>query len=312
MTAKDSCLARARGAFLGVAVGDALGATTEFMTPAEIRARFGVHRKIVGGGWLYLKPGQVTDDTQMSLHLARAVVERGGWDRTAVAEAFAAWLRGRPVDVGATCARGIRRYLHTGALEVPPNRWDAGNGAAMRMAPVALLTLGDDRLLTRCALEQAHLTHNHPYSDAACVALGRLVHRAALGAGAGGLRAVAGGLAADHPVFTFRERGGYSSPFVVDTLNCALHHFFTTSSFEQCLIGVVNEGGDADTAGAVAGMIAGAHYGPDAIPRRWLRKLDRRLVEEISDLSARLVRLSPLGASFDWDQSVLGGEVRVA
>ena len=43
-------LARARGAFLGLAIGDALGATTEFMTPGEIRARFKVHRRIVGGG----------------------------------------------------------------------------------------------------------------------------------------------------------------------------------------------------------------------------------------------------------------------
>ena len=58
---------RARAAFLGVALGDALGATTEFMTPREIRAKYGVHRKIVGGGWLHLKPGRVTDDTEMSL-----------------------------------------------------------------------------------------------------------------------------------------------------------------------------------------------------------------------------------------------------
>ena len=43
---------RAIGAYLGLAVGDALGATTEFMTPREIRETYGVHRKIRGGGWL--------------------------------------------------------------------------------------------------------------------------------------------------------------------------------------------------------------------------------------------------------------------
>ena len=64
---------RARASFLGAAVGDALGATVEFMTPGEIRAAFGVHREITGGGWLHLKPGHVTDDTEMSLCMARAM-----------------------------------------------------------------------------------------------------------------------------------------------------------------------------------------------------------------------------------------------
>ena len=65
--------ARARAAFLGLALGDALGATVEFMNAAEIRAAHGVHRELTGGGWLRLKPGKVTDDTEMSLCLARAI-----------------------------------------------------------------------------------------------------------------------------------------------------------------------------------------------------------------------------------------------
>ena len=69
---------RARAAFLGLALGDALGATTEFMTPGEIRNQYKVHRNIIGGGWLHLKPGRVTDDTEMSLCVGRAIVDRGG------------------------------------------------------------------------------------------------------------------------------------------------------------------------------------------------------------------------------------------
>lgn len=49
--------ARARGAYLGLAIGDALGGTTEFMIPAEIRTAHGVHQNLTGGGWLHLKPG---------------------------------------------------------------------------------------------------------------------------------------------------------------------------------------------------------------------------------------------------------------
>ncbi|HEY5191444.1 MAG TPA: ADP-ribosylglycohydrolase family protein, partial [Candidatus Deferrimicrobium sp.] len=102
---------RARATLFGVAVGDALGATTEFMTPAQIRDRFGVHREIVGGGWLKLPPGQVTDDTEMTLCVARGIAEPGRWDLTEIADRFARWLSGGPVDVGATCRRGIEEYM---------------------------------------------------------------------------------------------------------------------------------------------------------------------------------------------------------
>ena len=62
-------LSRALGSYLGLAVGDALGATVEFMTAREIAARYKIHNQIVGGGWLHLKPGGVTDDTEMALAL---------------------------------------------------------------------------------------------------------------------------------------------------------------------------------------------------------------------------------------------------
>ncbi len=51
---------RALGAYLGFAVGDALGATVEFLTKGEIREKYGLHRKMIGGGWLHLAPGQMT------------------------------------------------------------------------------------------------------------------------------------------------------------------------------------------------------------------------------------------------------------
>ena len=84
---------KALGAYLGLAIGDALGATTEFMTPREIVAQFGVHRHMSGGGWLKLAPGQVTDDTTMCLALGKAILEADGWCMKAVAESYVAWLR---------------------------------------------------------------------------------------------------------------------------------------------------------------------------------------------------------------------------
>jgi ADP-ribosyl-[dinitrogen reductase] hydrolase len=287
---------RARAAFLGLALGDALGATVEFMTPGEIRAERGVHRDVVGGGWLRLRPGAVTDDTEMSLCIARAVVASGRWDLSAIAGAFAAWLRAGPADVGSTVRKGIRRYMLEGTLAGPPNDGDAGNGAAMRMVPVALATLADGALLERRAVEQARLTHHHRLSDAACVHVGELVHLACLGRSKARLRRASEALSARERAFRIDDRyDGLATGYVVDTLRTVLHFFAATDGFEECLVAVVNQGGDADTTGAIAGAIAGAYYGPAGLPRRWLRRLDQRVREEIERLADALVAMSPLG-----------------
>ena len=287
---------RARAAMLGVAVGDALGATTEFMTPARIRSRYGVLREIVGGGWLKLSPGQVTDDTEMTPCVARGIVGSGRWDPGPIADRFARWLSGNPVDVGATCRRGIREYMEKGRLEASPDEKGAGNGAAMRVAPVALCTLGDEELLFRLAVGQAHITHHNPLSDAACVSVGEMIQRGLLGAAPRELRAAAEGLTARHPEFRFEGYDGKSSAYVVDTLRTVFDALFTTDSFEDCVVKTVNRGGDADTTGSIAGAMAGARYGLAAIPRRWLKALDPNLREELSALAEELVRMSPLSA----------------
>ena len=291
----DGIIARATAAFLGLALGDALGATTEFMTPAEIRAQYKVHRKLIGGGWLRLKAGQVTDDTEMSLALARAVIQKGGWDLQQIADNFVVWMRGKPIDIGSTVRKGIRLYMNKGTLQVPLNEWDAGNGAAMRMAPVALATLGDDLLLQRCTLEQARLTHHHELSDAGCLCIGRMVQAAVLGADRFDLHALTRNLTEEFPTFRFNNYKGYASGYIVDTLQTVFNYIFTTGSFEECLIGVVNQGGDADTTGAIAGMITGALYGHEQLPRAWLKKLDRNVRRDIEELVPQLLSLSPLG-----------------
>ncbi|MBE0503506.1 MAG: ADP-ribosyl-[dinitrogen reductase] hydrolase [Desulfuromonadales bacterium] len=284
---------RARAAFLGLALGDALGATTEFMTPGEIRNQYKVHRQIIGGGWLNLKPGRVTDDTEMSLCVARAIVDRGGWDLPAIADNFLAWMKSKPIDIGSTCRKGIRDYLLSGNLEQPYSDNDAGNGALMRLLPTALYTLGDAALLRRCAIEQAHLTHHHPLSDAACLAFGKMIHAALSGADRFALHAIARDLIAAYPKFHFNDYRGHAGGYVVETMQTVLHYFFTTDSFENCLIGIVNQGGDADTTGAIGGALAGAFYGMEQLPRAWTKKLDPAVSVEVQRLAGELIRLSP-------------------
>jgi ADP-ribosyl-[dinitrogen reductase] hydrolase len=284
---------RALGAYLGLAVGDALGATVEFLTAREIKAQFGVHKDMTGGGWLRLKPGQITDDTEMSLYLGQAIVGGNGWNLTAVADAFAAWLKAKPVDVGATCRRGIRRYMLQGTLESPLSDTDGGNGAAMRNLPTALFTLGDDAAFARCSLEQAHITHHHEFSDAGTLALGRMVQTLIAGGGVKDCRPIANRLIEAHRQFKFDPYPKRASGYIVDTVQTVLHHFFYTDNFEDCVVETVNRGEDADTTGALAGMLAGALYGAQAIPKRWLDKLHPEIVGKIRSQTAALLALSP-------------------
>lgn len=288
----QSVLDRALGAYLGVAVGDALGATVEFLTRGEIKARYGEHDKIIGGGWLKLKPGQVTDDTAMSLALGRALIRSGGFDARVVCEEFAVWFRTRPVDIGNTCRRGISRFLHDGTTEKPYNDGDAGNGACMRTVPVALATLHSQHDFQRWTLGQCHVTHNHPLSDAATLSIGAMVQALVLGGGVKECRARANALVASHRNFSFTPYRRLSSPYIVDTIQTVLHFYFRTDSFRSCLVEVVNQGGDADTTGAIAGMLAGATYGAAAIPDDWLRKIDGEVVAEIRDQVPALLALA--------------------
>lgn len=285
---------RALGAYLGLACGDALGATVEFMTAREIKAQLGVHRDMTGGGWLRLKPGQITDDTEMSMHLGQAIIQSKGWNLTAVANAFAAWLKSKPVDVGATCRRGIQRYLIQGLTQGPESDSDGGNGAAMRNLPVALFTLGDKELFEHCTREQSHITHHHALSDAATLALGEMVQTLLLGGGVKHCRPIATRLVEEHRQFKFDPYPGRASGYIVDTMQTVLYHFFFTDSFENCVVETVNRGDDADTTGALAGMLAGALYGANAIPRRWINKLDHHVVKEIEHQVAQLLQLAPV------------------
>jgi len=291
----DSLKSRCAGAYLGLAAGDALGATLEFLTPTEIRHRYGEHREVTGGGWLRLRKGQVTDDTEMSLALGRSILAVGQVDARAVAEAFSAWMRTKPIDMGNTVRRGISRYRRTGETEVPESEQDAGNGACMRCLPVALAYLGaDENTLAAANRRQSHVTHHNALADRGTLTVIRMVQSALLGRGRGELKRLADELAGADARYGYEgKRVDNPSGYIVDTLRVVFQSLFATDSFESALIDVVNRGRDSDTTGAILGMIAGAHYGVEAIPRRWLSSLDREVSAACLEQAGSLVRLSP-------------------
>lgn len=288
----EPLLNRALGAYLGFACGDALGATVEFMSPKQIQKRYGLHTEIIGGGWLGLDAGQVTDDTQMSLALGQAIVEHQNWNLRAVADSFVAWLESEPPDIGNTCRRGILRYRNHGQLSGELCDDEAGNGACMRNLPVVLATLNRPDAFEVWSLQQCHITHHNLLSDAATLALGRMLRLLLEGQSLDACRQEAESLIRQCPEFVFSPYPGKASGYIVDTVQTVLHYFFNTDDFESCLIGVVNQGGDADTTGALAGMLAGAKYGVERIPERWLSRLDQQVIAQIQQQTFELLKMA--------------------
>jgi ADP-ribosyl-[dinitrogen reductase] hydrolase len=290
---------RALGAYLGLAIGDALGATVEFMTRREIAVAYaaqgGVHRKIIGGGWLKLKPGQVTDDTTMCLALGEGLLRGAAagrpFDTGLIADEFVAWWRAKPVDCGATCRRGIRRYLRDASLEGPLSDGDAGNGAAMRNLPAVLATLGDEAAFERVSLAQSHITHHNPVSDAAVLGLGRVLRLLLAGAAPDACAAAVDEMVRATPLFRFAPYPGRASAYVVDTIQTVLHYFTAHEDFAAAVTGAVNQGDDADTTGALVGMLAGARCGARALPREWLVRLDPDITRAIAAQTRALLKL---------------------
>ena len=294
---------RALGAYLGFAIGDALGATVEFMRPREIQDQYGLHREIIGGGWLKLARGQVTDDTTMSLALGGALL-RGGrnglksfadGDDTllrSIGQAYVQWFKAKPVDCGNTCRRGIRRFMLEGTLCGVYNPGDAGNGALMRNLPAVLATLERDAEFERLSIAQAHLTHHHPLSDAATLGIGTLLRQLLNGASHSECQSWAAQWVSENPSFRFQPYRGRATAYVVDTVQTVLHYLTLHDDFEAALVATVNQGDDADTTGALVGMLAGARCGASALPQRWLHRLHADIVRSITDQTSGLLALS--------------------
>jgi len=215
---------RATASLLGLAVGDALGATTEFMKPEDIRRQYGVHERIRGGGWLNLPPGRVTDDTEMSQCVARAILAKGGWDLAAVARSSPGGF-GKPGGRRVHLPRGIRDYILSGSYR-------------------RLRTNGTRGTAQPCGSPRSPFSPSGrgapcpPRGGTGAVdpqppALRRIVRDGGpdgppgiLGTPMAGLRAAAEELAGRHPEFRFERYEGNATAYVADTLRTV----FTISS----------------------------------------------------------------------------------
>src|SRR6516164_11041668 len=99
MSVDPDILSRAQGCLLGQLAGDALGSLVEFQSPEQIRRKYpnGVRELADGGTWGTIA-GQPTDDSEMALILARALIKHRRYDAEEARKAYVFWLNSDPFD----------------------------------------------------------------------------------------------------------------------------------------------------------------------------------------------------------------------
>jgi ADP-ribosyl-[dinitrogen reductase] hydrolase len=289
---------RYRGALLGLACGDAVGTTVEFRP----RGSFPEVTDMVGGGPFELQAGQWTDDTSMALCLAESLVQKGRFDALDQMNRYMNWWlwgyqssTGECFDIGGTVRRSLERFQETGDPFVgSTDRHSAGNGSLMRLAPVALFGFPDEGHVAHLAAESSRTTHGAAEALECCQLFGMLLVRALKGDAKEALKVHDVPTLSEPAVISIAKAAYLSKPaeaicgtgYCVASLEAALWCFHETASFEGAVLQAANLGDDADTTAAIVGQIAGAHYGVEAIPKAWRKKLHNS--QEIDHLARSL------------------------
>lgn len=283
---------RIKGGLYGVAIGDALGGTTEFMSSAQIQAQYGYVTDIVGGGVWHLEPGEVTDDTMMTLCVAQGLLASPLDPIAAIGERFLAWYASGPKDIGNIIDRTFDGYSgdwFEAALETHNVLGQSGgNGTLMRCLPVALAyaSLPEVERLSRL---QSAMTHWDERCAEACVIYNRIAHRLLRGEPlAAAIRQELGGTD-----YADIARGALPdcppNGYVVHTFRWVLHILLEAADFRDAVQRAANLGGDADTIGAIAGGLAGVACGYAQLPAAYAGKILIR--EQLDGLAEQLYRL---------------------
>jgi ADP-ribosyl-[dinitrogen reductase] hydrolase len=255
------------GMFMGLFIGDALGAPNEFMRPDEIKTPI---TDMVGGGVHDTACGEWTDDGAMAVAIADAYITKQGFAPNEIALNFMTWrksghfgTRNYVFDIGRTCSTSIDRMTTEHPYAGGTDRYASGNGSLMRLAPIMLANHTCIPMAIAESVAVSLMTHGNKdivqYTTAFVT------------------ETMAGKRAEDFAhLRKFSTREYRTQGTIMHSYNMAWQGVLQNEGFEDALIYVVNKGHDADTNGAVAGMLAGRLYGYSNIPKRWLDKLVKR------------------------------------
>ena len=287
----DGLFDRLKGTIYGQAIGDALGLGTEGMTDEDMAWKYphGIkhysdifqdrHRK----RW---KIGDWTDDTDMMLCIANAIIKDKGVNLTSIAQNFKDWADGEPMGIGENTYKVlmIGDYVEH-PLEVSKKVWEmsgkkaAANGGLMRTSIVGLFP----KAVEECAVNICRLTHYDPRCVGSCVIVSELIHSLVYNEKRLSYHQIVDmsrkyderivefvDLSMNTDIRALELQDEESVGYTLRTLAAALWAYWNARSFEDGLLSVVRAGGDADTNAAVACAILGAKFGFNAIPQEYI------------------------------------------
>lgn len=306
-TAGNSFGDRLKGCIYGQAIGDALGLGSEGMTDEDMACYYpnGLHhyseivqdrhrKRWIRGDW--------TDDTDMMLCIAHAVIEDKGVNPTNIARHFKSWANGTPMGIGnntykvLNIAEYVKEPFNVSKLIWKMSQYQsAANGALMRTSVVGLFP----QAVRTCAENICKLTHYDPRCVGSCVIVSELIHALVYGLPLPRyMDMIDCADSYDERIADYIDRARLTTDikqlmdddsmgYTLVTLSVALWAYWHAPSFVDGLLSVVNAGGDADTNGAVACAILGAKFGFNAIPEEYVNGLVYRnqLEEVIAGLS---------------------------
>ncbi|KAL8715103.1 MAG: hypothetical protein Q9220_001060 [cf. Caloplaca sp. 1 TL-2023] len=326
MAALMSKASRIRGSLYGVAICDALGGPVEFCW----RGSFSPVTDFRYNSNFDLPPGCWTDDTSMTLCLAESLVKNDGeFILQDQVKNYIKWYKqgylssiGRCFDIGNATRLALSTWsnqLTDGSGEEEMKNGQAavdkslkkkvqcGNGSLMRVSPIGLVFYRNLEQAMEYAAASSHVTHPYPTNAEACKIYTKLIVSALNDIPKPELALLIAEWAFEDPDLKIRfekydsietwhevkDEQISSSGYVVHSLEASLWAFFTTSSFEEGALKVVNLGDDADTVGAIYGGIAGAFYGFEALPPKWLQGMGAKSV--VDNVVDGIVALSEKG-----------------
>jgi ADP-ribosyl-[dinitrogen reductase] hydrolase len=274
------------GALLGLAVGDAVAAATQYRRPGK----FTPVGDMLGGGPFDLPRGGWSDDTAIALCLAESLLECEGFDSRDQVARYRRWQQegylsctGQCVGITAGTARALavaqwRQQPFAGSHD--PEALDPE--VLSRVAPVAMYFFAQPAAATERAAEAARTTCQAPAVLTACRALAQALHAGLSGEPRSAILAQAQSAldAALHPIPATANPGS-TAP---SALAAALQAFAGTGNFRDAVLAAANLGGNSDVVAAACGALAGAHYTASAIPTLWRNSLiKKQLIESCAD-----------------------------
>jgi ADP-ribosyl-[dinitrogen reductase] hydrolase len=278
-------LDKIKGGLVGFAIGDAMGVATEFMTPDEIKEKYGVVTDILGGGIFGFERGETSDDTAMTIAVARGIFANPHSPIEDIGREFLKWKETGPKDIGITVASTFRNYKDDWftAAEATHDQLgqSGGNGTLMRCLPI-VLAYSDPQKIEELSILQSKMTHFEDSASEACVIYNRIARRVLLG------EDLKESILTEIKHSTYdidysKEPDCRPSGYVVHTLKWVLYWLLNRDSFRDVIIGAVNMGDDSDTIAAIAGGLKGIEVGIRELPDHYRDSLiNLKVLEDVA------------------------------